>query len=95
MIGKNAGATAPTDAYGGNDDIEILEQAGVIGEGVGYAHTSGNKNRQAVYHCNFYIRARSVERYVNIETCNGAGGAVRNWIPNGSFNVWQLSLIHI
>jgi len=89
MIGKNAGATTPANAYGGNDDIEILEQGGVIGEGIGYAHTSENKNRQAVYHCNFYIRARSVERYVNIETCNGAGGAVRNWIPNGSFNIWQ------
>jgi len=89
MIGKNLGATTST-AYSGSDDIEIVPNIdNVIDGGSGYNEVSENKNRQAVYHCNFYIRARSVTRYVNIETCNGAGGAVRNWIQNGSFNVWQ------
>jgi len=80
----------PSDAYGGDDDIEIaVDEGGIIAAGSGYAASSPSKNKQAAYHGNFYIRAISVERYVNIKTCNGGGGAIRNWIPNGSLNVWQ------
>lgn len=90
LIGRNIGASEPSNAYGGDDDIEIVpDTAGLLGQGTGYAASSTNKNKQAAYHGNFYIRAISVQKYVNIETCNGAGGAVRNWLPNGSFNVWQ------
>jgi len=90
LIAKNAGVLNPQDAYAGDDDIEIVvDEGGIIAAGSGYAASSPFKNKQAAYHGNFYIRAISVERYVNIKNCNGGGGAVKNWIPNGALNVWQ------
>lgn len=78
------------DAYSGSNDVRILpDAAGLISEGTGYAEISPGKNQQAAYHANLYIRALPSEKYVNIKTCNGAGGAIKNWIGNGAFNVWQ------
>lgn len=89
-LGKNDGAGTQVDAYSGTDDILLLpDTAGTVDDGAGYAARSVLKNQQAAYHANFYIRATSVEKYVNIESCNGAGGAIRNWLPNGAMTVWQ------
>jgi hypothetical protein len=90
LIGKTIGASTPDDAYGGDGDIVLVDtDAGALEIGEGYASVSAGKNRQASYHANFYIRAISVERYVNIKSCNNAGGAIKNWIGNGAFNIWQ------
>jgi microcystin-dependent protein len=94
MIGKPAGVPPGQTAYGGNDNIVIHpEDTGPIaGEGQGnpkYNPTSNDKNKQAVYHANFYIRAKNPPHYLNVETCNNAGGSIKNKIGNGAFNVWQ------
>jgi len=88
LLGSATGISPPTE--GGDADVELLPGEGAdVGAGTGFASVSADKNRQAAYHANFYIRYKAVERYVNIETCNGAGGAIRNWAVNGSFDVWQ------
>lgn len=94
MLGAGNGFAYPQSPTGGDADIQVLPSdvadVGAWAGGIpGYASISANKNRQAAYQANFYIRYKAVERYVNIETCNNAGGAIRNWIVNGSFDVWQ------
>lgn len=88
-IGNIDGSSQST-AYGGNNDINILPDiAGVIDDGEGFSANGENLNRQSAYHANFYIRAKIVERYINIKTCNGAGGAIKNWMGNGALTIWQ------
>lgn len=95
MLGTNSGVheIGQDLAYGGTDDLTIsLSEGATVAEhitGPGYASFNENLNKQATYHTNFYIRYKNIERYVNIETCNGAGGAIRNWMVNGSLDIWQ------
>ena len=95
MLGTNSGVSffGQGLAYGGTDDLTIsLSDAATVAEhitGPGYASVNENLNKQATYNANFYIRYKNIERYVNIDSCNGAGGAIRNWMVNGSFDIWQ------